>query len=110
MLIALDRVDAWIVMLIISREVAVSALRATSKSWDSTLKPSRIGKWKAFFQFAAVIPLMVHYHYHVIVTIDFNQIGTILLYVALALTLWSGVDYFVKFYREYSSKESVSLD
>lgn len=110
MLIALDRVDAWIVMLIISREVAVSALRATTKSWDSTLKPSRIGKWKAFFQFAAVIPLMIHYNYHFIVDINFNQIGTVLLYVALALTLWSGVDYFVRFYREYESKESASAD
>ena len=110
MLINLDRVDAWIVMLIISREVAVSALRATTKSWDSTLKPSRIGKWKAFFQFAAVIPLMIHYNYHFIVDINFNQIGTVLLYVALALTLWSGVDYFVRSYREYESKESASGD
>ncbi len=110
MLIALDRVDAWIVMLIISREVAVSALRATTKSWDSTLKPSRIGKWKAFFQFAAIIPLMIHYDYHFYVTIDFNEIGTILLYIALALTMWSGVDYFIRFYKDYNSRESASAD
>lgn len=105
MLIALHRVDAWIVMLIISREVAVSALRATSKSWDSTLKPSRIGKWKAFFQFAAVIPLMIHYKYHMFVTVDFNFIGSILIYIALVLTVWSGLDYFIRFYREYVSRE-----
>jgi CDP-diacylglycerol--glycerol-3-phosphate 3-phosphatidyltransferase len=110
MLIALDRVDAWIVMLIISREVAVSALRATTKSWDSTLKPSRIGKWKAFLQFAAIIPLMIHYDYHFYVTIDFNKIGTILIYIALVLTMWSGVDYFVRSYREYNAKDSASAD
>lgn len=104
MLIALDRVDAWIVMLIISREVAVSALRATTKTWDTTLKSSKIGKWKAFFQFAAIVPLIVNYEYTIIVPVDFHLIGTILLHCALFLTLWSGIDYFVKFYREYNRR------
>ena len=104
MLIALDRVDAWIVMLIISREVAVSALRATTKTWDTTLKSSKVGKWKAFFQFAAIVPLIVNYEYTIIVPLDFHLIGTILLYCALFLTLWSGIDYFVKFYREYNRR------
>ncbi len=104
MLIALDRVDAWIVMLIISREVAVSALRATTKTWDTTLKPSWVGKWKAFFQFAAIVPLIINYKYTIIIPIDFHEVGTWILYCALALTLWSGVDYFVKFYREYSRR------
>ncbi|MGD9818606.1 MAG: CDP-diacylglycerol--glycerol-3-phosphate 3-phosphatidyltransferase [Desulfomonilaceae bacterium] len=104
MLIALDRVDAWIVMLIISREVAVSALRATSKNWDTTLKPSRTGKWKAFFQFTAIIFLITHYEYTIIIPIDFHEVGMVLIYCALVLTLWSGVDYFVKFYREYTRR------
>ena len=101
MLIALDRVDAWIVMLIISREVAVSALRATTKSWDSTLKPSRIGKWKAFFQFAAVIPLMIHYDYHFIVDIDFNEIGTVLLVHSSCAHLVVRRGLFIRFYKGY---------
>jgi CDP-diacylglycerol---glycerol-3-phosphate 3-phosphatidyltransferase len=105
MLIALGRVQAWIVMLIITREVAVSALRAITKSWDTTLKPSRVGKFKAFVQFAAVVPLIVHYEYEFIIPINFQLIGTVLIYVALFLTLWSGIDYFIKFYREYETRE-----
>jgi CDP-diacylglycerol---glycerol-3-phosphate 3-phosphatidyltransferase len=105
MLIALDRVPAWIVMLIITREIAVSALRAITKTWDTSLKPSPIGKLKAVFQFAAIVPLIVHYEYEFIVPINFHIIGTVLIYVALVLTLWSGVDYFVKFYREYEIRE-----
>jgi CDP-diacylglycerol---glycerol-3-phosphate 3-phosphatidyltransferase len=105
MLIALDRVPAWIVMLIISREIAVSALRAITKSWDTSLRPSPIGKLKTVFQFSAIVPLIVHYEYEFIVPIDFHVIGTVLIYVALVLTLWSGVDYFVKFYREYEIRE-----
>jgi len=105
MLISLDRVPAWIVMLIITREVAVSTLRAITKSWDTTLQPSPIGKLKAVFQFAAVVPLILHYKYHFYITIDFHMIGMVLLYVALALTIWSGLDYFLKFYREYNARE-----
>lgn len=105
MLIALGRVQAWIVMLIISREVAVSALRAITKSWDTTLQPSKIGKLKAVFQFMAVVPLIVHYEYKLVVPINFHMIGTVLLYVALVLTIWSGLDYFIKFYREYDARE-----
>lgn len=105
MLIALDRVPAWIVMLIISREVAVSALRAITKTWNTTLQPSPVGKLKAVFQFAALVPLIVHYEYQIIIPVDFHAVGTVLLYIALGLTVWSGIDYFVKFYREYEYTE-----
>ncbi len=106
MLIELGRVEAWVVMLIITREVAVSALRAITKSWDTTLKPSPVGKLKAVFQFAAIVPLIIHYTYKIIIPINFHLLGTVLLYIALALTLWSGIDYFVKFYREYELREN----
>jgi CDP-diacylglycerol---glycerol-3-phosphate 3-phosphatidyltransferase len=105
MLISLDRVPAWIVMLIISREVAVSALRALTKTWDTTLAPSPGGKFKAVLQFAAIVPLIIHYDYKIIVPIDFHVVGTVLLYVALVMTIWSGVDYFVRFYRDYQVRE-----
>jgi CDP-diacylglycerol---glycerol-3-phosphate 3-phosphatidyltransferase len=105
MLIALGRVPAWVVMLIISREVAVSALRAITKSWDTTLQPSSIGKLKTVFQFAAIVPLMIHYEYQIVIPINFHLLGTVLLYIALFLTLWSGFDYFFKFYREYEVRE-----
>jgi CDP-diacylglycerol--glycerol-3-phosphate 3-phosphatidyltransferase len=104
MLIALDRVEAWVVAVIISREVAVSALRTVSKNWDTTLSPSPIGKIKAVMQFVAIAPLMIHYKYKVFITIDFHLIGTALIYLALVLTVWSGVDYFYKFYKEYEAR------
>ncbi len=106
MLIALGRIPAWIVMLIISREVAVSALRATTKTWDTTLKPSPIGKLKAVMQFTALVPLIVHYQYTFIVPINFHAVGMALIYVALVMTIWSGIDYFVRFYRVYEVREN----
>ena len=106
MLISLDRVPAWVVMLIITREIGVSALRAITKTWDTSLKPSRVGKLKTVFQFSAIVPLIVHYEYHLLIPIDFHIIGTVLIYLALVLTLWSGIDYFLKFYREYDIREN----
>lgn len=105
MLISLDRVSAWIVMLIITREIGVSALRAISKTWDTSLKVSPVGKLKTVFQFSTIVPLIIHYEYKLLIPIDFHLIGTVLLYVALILTWWSGLDYFVKFYREYEVRE-----
>ena len=105
MLIALGRVQAWVVMLIITREVAVSALRSITKSWDTTLKPSPVGKLKTVFQFTAIVPLMIHYTYDIGIPIDFHMIGTVLLYIALVLTIWSGIDYFYRFYKEYEIRE-----
>ena len=105
MLINLGRVPAWIVMLIISREVAVSALRSLTQSWDTVLKPSPVGKLKAVFQFAAIVPLIIHHKYKIFITIDFHLIGMILIYIALILTLWSGIDYFLRFYNEYQQRE-----
>jgi CDP-diacylglycerol--glycerol-3-phosphate 3-phosphatidyltransferase len=106
MLIALGRVEAWIVMLIITREVAVSALRAITKSWDTTLKPSPVGKLKTIVQFAAIVPLMIHYPYNIGFDVDFHQVGTVLIYLALILTLWSGGDYFLRFLKEYQAREA----
>ncbi len=106
MLISLGRVEAWVVMLIISRELAVSVLRSISKSWDTTLQPSPVGKVKAVMEFAAIVPLMIHYEYKILIPIDFRLIGTAILYLALVLSLWSGADYFWKFYREYETSES----
>lgn len=108
MLISVNRVEAWIVMLIITREVAVSALRGITKSWETTLQPSPVGKIKTVIQFAAIVPLIIHYKYKFFITIDFHLIGTVLIYIALILTLWSGVDYFLRFYREYEAREDES--
>jgi CDP-diacylglycerol--glycerol-3-phosphate 3-phosphatidyltransferase len=54
------------------------------------------------FQSSALIGLMVHYQY---LGINFHILGMILLWIALALTLGSGIDYFWKFYREMMNKE-----
>jgi len=94
MLASLRWIPAWIVCIIIGREIAVTGLRNIIAQKGKDLSASSLGKYKTGFQIASIIPLMIHYPYF---TIDFHAIGFIFLWLALILTVWSGADYFIKF-------------
>ncbi len=101
MLIPLDRVPAWMVALIISREIAVTGLRTVAVSTGVVIAASYFGKIKTVMQITALVPLIVHYTYY---GLDFHAVGTVLLWIAFVLTIWSGVDYFIKFLNSTSKK------
>jgi CDP-diacylglycerol--glycerol-3-phosphate 3-phosphatidyltransferase len=98
MLIPLGRVPAWMVVLIVGREVAVTGLRGIASLEGSAIGASIWGKVKMIFQTIALIGLILHYEY---LGINFHSLGMLILWIALAITIWSGVDYFIKFYREH---------
>ena len=93
MLTSLGWIPAWIVCIIIGREIAVTGLRSIIADGGRDVSASGLGKYKTGFQIAAIIPLLIHFQY---LTIDFHAIGMIFLWVALILTLWSGADYFIR--------------
>jgi CDP-diacylglycerol--glycerol-3-phosphate 3-phosphatidyltransferase len=105
MLIPLGRVPAWMVVLIVGREVAVTGLRGIASLEGSAIGASIWGKVKMIFQTIALIGLILHYEY---LGINFHSLGMLILWVALAITIWSGIDYFIKFYREHRKTGSVS--
>jgi CDP-diacylglycerol--glycerol-3-phosphate 3-phosphatidyltransferase len=96
MLAGLGRAPAWMVCIIIGREMAVTGLRNFIAESKEDLSASSLGKYKTGFQIAAIIPLLIHYP---ILGVDFTQVGAFFLWIALVLTLWSGIDYFVRFRR-----------
>lgn len=93
MLVSLGRVEAWIVCIIIGRELSITSLRCVMVAGGQDVAATLIAKWKTGFQIAALIPLLLHYPY---LGLDMHMIGSWLLWVALVLTLWSGVDYVIK--------------
>jgi CDP-diacylglycerol---glycerol-3-phosphate 3-phosphatidyltransferase len=105
MLIGLDRVDAWIGVLIIGREIAVTWLRSMLAAKGHILSSSWWGKYKTFFQAMALIPLMIHFSYF---SIDFHFWGMVLLWIALFLTVWSGLLYFIQYYAILMDKGTKS--
>jgi CDP-diacylglycerol--glycerol-3-phosphate 3-phosphatidyltransferase len=94
MMIPHGRVPAWVICVIIGRELAVTGLRNVISEQGEDVSASNLGKWKTGFQMAAIIPLLLHYEYF---GIDFHAIGSVMLWAALVITVWSGVDYFVRF-------------
>ncbi len=93
MLSSLGWISGWIVCLIIGRELAVTGLRNIITESGGDVSASGLGKYKTGFQIAAIIPLLIHFTHF---GIDFAAIGDIFLWVALFMTVWSGVDYFIK--------------
>jgi CDP-diacylglycerol--glycerol-3-phosphate 3-phosphatidyltransferase len=99
MLIPLERAPAWMVALIIGREVAITGLRAIASDEGVVIQASPLGKAKTVSQTVALVPLIMHYPFF---GIDFQLIGAVILWIAFALTMYSGADYIVKFFREPS--------
>jgi len=97
LMIPIGRIPAWIVVLIIIRDITVDGLRSIASSDGTVIEAGRLGKKKTLCQIIAVSALLIHYD--TVFGLDAHLIGTVVLYVALVLTLYSGVDYFVQFYR-----------
>ncbi|MFO7686902.1 MAG: CDP-diacylglycerol--glycerol-3-phosphate 3-phosphatidyltransferase [Desulfobacterales bacterium] len=87
-------IPAWMVCIIIGRELAVSGLRNLIAGEGEDLSASWLGKYKTGFQIAAIIPLLFHYPYF---GINLHGIGYFFLIGALLFTVWSGADYFIRF-------------
>jgi len=91
------RVPAWLVVLIVGRELAVTGLRSIASSEGITLGAEELGKYKTIFQIFALTGLLLHYHY---VFIDFHLGGMYFLWIAFVMGMWSAVDYHRRVYRE----------
>ena len=97
-------IPMWIVAVIVCRELAVTGLRLLLVNDGEVLAAAWSGKVKTATQMLAIIFLLID---------DFPvkglpfSIGTILLYVCLVATVYSGVDYFIKNKHVFADSFSV---
>jgi CDP-diacylglycerol--glycerol-3-phosphate 3-phosphatidyltransferase len=94
MMTSLGWIPAWLVCIIIGRELAITGLRNIIAENKLDVSASDLGKYKTGFQIAAIIPLLFHYEYF---GVNLHAIGMFFLWGALIFTLWSGIDYFIRF-------------
>jgi CDP-diacylglycerol--glycerol-3-phosphate 3-phosphatidyltransferase len=94
-LVSLDRLQAWVAMVIIAREVAVTAMRAVAAERGVVISASWLGKLKTVLQIGAVFAL--------IAANPAPAWVDALVYVAVAVTLVSGADYFFGIRRQLKS-------
>lgn len=91
-LVAMARVPAWVVILILAREFAITGLRTVAVSEGVVIAASKLGKWKTTCQMVA-IALLLLYTLPGLPTMAIYGLGQVLMYAALVLTLLSGWDY-----------------
>lgn len=90
-LVQFEMVPAWVVILIISREFAVTGLRLILANEGEVVAANKLGKIKMWTQIIAVSSLLLGNVFFEMFSIPFDMI---MLYVCLVFTLWSGFDYF----------------
>jgi len=93
---ALDRCPPWLVVALLARELAVTGLRAIASSEGLVLSASDQGKQKTALQMVGTLFLLIHFRYRILFTpytLDYHQVGLYTLYLALAMSVISALDY-----------------
>jgi CDP-diacylglycerol--glycerol-3-phosphate 3-phosphatidyltransferase len=103
LMIPIGRIPAWIVAVIIIRDFTVDGIRTIASSEGVIIGSSRLAKQKTLCQVVAVTALMIHYPF---LGADAHLVGIYILHVALFLTLYSGLDYLMKFFKEIFNKKT----
>jgi CDP-diacylglycerol--glycerol-3-phosphate 3-phosphatidyltransferase len=92
-LVDMGKLDAWIAIVIISREFAVTGLRSICAAEGKVLAASKLGKWKTGAQITAIIALLLNNFPFTFINFPFDLIAS---WFAAIITIYSGIDYFVK--------------
>lgn len=90
-------IPSWAVILIISRELIITGLRTLAASNNITIAASKGGKAKTMSQCVSTVMLLINNQ-------TINSIGIIIFYIAVVLTVISGIDYLAK------NKKVLNLD
>lgn len=95
-LVQMQRLGAWVAIIIVSREFAVTGLRLVTAAEGTVIAASKLGKFKTVTQIIAIVLLMLNNFPFSIMGIP---IATIAVWIAVLATIISGFDYFAKNYH-----------
>ena len=104
-----DYYHTWLItipsIIIISREILVSALREWMGEIGkrANISVSWIGKSKTFMQMIAILFLLFHQPLFIFSYNEINMMGRVLLFSATILTLWSGIKYLIAGLKTFDS-------
>ena len=96
MLHELKRIHPVVVMVLISREMAITGLRALASAEGVVIGASTTAKWKTATQMIAIPCIIAR---SALFGIPLYSLGMVLLYISLAISLWSARDYVINFFR-----------
>ena len=87
-------VPSWIVVVIVAREFAVTSLRSFASAENLVIPAGLSGKIKTTVQIISIALLIIYNQLG-----EFRHLAPVSLWVALAITIYSGIEYFVRFGR-----------
>jgi CDP-diacylglycerol---glycerol-3-phosphate 3-phosphatidyltransferase len=100
-MVALGRVPAWVVVVLIARDLAINGLRSVASAQGLVIAASDGGKIKTALQLVAIMMLLVHFRYPALGTsimLDYHRVGLVVLYISTVLSVVSGAEYLQKFF------------
>lgn len=109
-MVGMFRVPAWVVILIIARELSITALRGIAISEGVMIAAGEGGKQKTALQMVAILLLILHHRYRIDfffakVDADLHEVGLALLYLSVLLAITSAGEYLGIFVRAVEAKE-----
>jgi len=102
---SLGRMNPYIVMILLCRELGITGLRAVASAEGIVIAASSGGKWKTTTQMVAIAFLITPASGK----LPLNQIGLALLYLSLGLSLLSALQYVIEFFRSLAEKTRARL-
>ena len=101
LLVDMDRVAAWVAIIIVGREFAVTALRALAAAQGLVMSADTTGKYKMILQIAAIVLLLLQDE--PITFVDLHVWGSLCLYASMILALVSAIQYAARLWKHMST-------
>jgi CDP-diacylglycerol---glycerol-3-phosphate 3-phosphatidyltransferase len=106
-MVALDRAPAWLVVILIARDLAINGLRSIASAEGLVIAASDGGKIKTALQLVAIMMLLIHFQYPILgaeaivghsINVDYHRAGLIMLYLSALVSVFSGAQYVRNFF------------
>lgn len=97
MLLNFDRIDPILVIVLLSRDAFIAGLRAVAATKNLVIAADKLGKWKTGFQMVGIPCLLAS---PVPFNIPLHQLGYFCLWVSVILSLLSGIQYSMIFFKK----------
>jgi CDP-diacylglycerol--glycerol-3-phosphate 3-phosphatidyltransferase len=111
-MVPMGRIPTWVVVLLLAREISVTALRSIAASEGVVISAGQEGKAKTALQMIGIIALVLGYPYHLtylgidLGLVDLIHVGRMLVYLSLVFSLASAAQYLRLFAAAVEAKEA----
>jgi CDP-diacylglycerol---glycerol-3-phosphate 3-phosphatidyltransferase len=136
MLVPLGRIPAWVVVLLLARELSITGLRSIASNEGLVIAANQGGKWKTAFQLTGILGLLIHYPYPMAIVsptlyqwvagtsfhqwllsvgipvrpwVDYHVVGLWLIYMSLFFSIFSASQYVIEFVKEINKRDKARI-